>query len=460
MAVRAGLTALFCLCFMLSAFAPLLPSNGIWSLPMVHAEGENPTVTAESFLTLLVKEDFVTAQNYWFSADGVSAGELRQEWTSWVRSFGSFEAQAGVMKIPTSPGYVVTIHVYFAKEAADMVVGVTSSGKINFLSLTPKGFLTTAAYTPPAYSHSARFNEQAVTVGRAPWALPGTLTMPDGPGPFPAIVLMAGSGPEDRDGSFYGNKPFRDIAWGLASQGIAVLRYDKRTRVYHAQIAQLHDFTVQNEFIDDAKLAVQLLVHTPRIAAHRIYLLGHSEGGMVAPRIAQQDSQIAGMVILAGPTRSLGAVAVSQDTFLLSKGLIGPTTLTDAETAAHAIAQLTSADRSRNVRFFGEPPAYWLDLQSYRPAIVAQTLKIPMLILQGARDYQVTLVDFDSWKAALATHANVSFKLYPNLYHAFLPVPPGSPAGLSTPSAFLSLGHIDPQVIHDIARWVKGTNAL
>jgi dienelactone hydrolase len=93
------------------------------------------------------------------------------------------------------------------------------------------------------------------------------------------------SGPNDRDETIGPNKPFQDLAWGLASQGIAVLRYDKRTRVYPAQFVALPNATVKEETIDDALAAVALLRNTPNIDQHRIFVLGHSLGGMLVPRI-------------------------------------------------------------------------------------------------------------------------------------------------------------------------------
>ena len=180
---------------------------------------------------------------------------------------------------------------------------------------------------------------------------------------------------------------------------------------------------------------------------------------MMAPRIAQQDPQIAGLIIMAGPTRPLVDVIVSQYTYLQSRGLVTPAQVAAVTQQAKAIKALTPANRTRHGDLLGAPPAYWLSVQHYHPATVAQGLAIPLMIMQGARDYQVTLADFTGWKAALAHHLRVTFKLYANLFHPFIPVPPGSPAGLATPSAYTYPGHVDPQVIHDIATWLKGARA-
>jgi alpha-beta hydrolase superfamily lysophospholipase len=229
--------------------------------------------------------------------------------------------------------------------------------------------------------------------------------------------------------------------------------------VYGAKIAKLHTFTVQQEFVDDAVAAVQLLARTPGVDSHHIYVLGHSEGGLVAPRIAQQDKQIAGLIIMAGPARPLPDILLDQYTYLESRGSATAAQVAKVKQEVAAIKALTPADSNKPGNLLGAPPSYWLDLAGYHPATVAQHLTLPMLILQGARDYQVTLTDFNSWKTALSAHTNVQFHLYPNLYHLFIPVPPSSPAGLATPSAYNVSGHVDSSVVRDIATWVKAVTA-
>ncbi|CAN5818315.1 hypothetical protein BH24ACI5_BH24ACI5_24340 [soil metagenome] len=128
--------------------------------------------------------------------------------------------------------------------------------------------------------------ESEVTVGTGQWALPATLTMPVGPGPVPAVVLVHGSGPGDRDATVGQIKQFKDLALGLASRVIAVLRYDKRTRVHANLMRELPGLTVKDETIDDAIAAVQVLRSTPGVDPNRIVVLGHSLGGMLVPRIA------------------------------------------------------------------------------------------------------------------------------------------------------------------------------
>jgi fermentation-respiration switch protein FrsA (DUF1100 family) len=380
---------------------------------------------------------------------------MKQIWEGLIAQLGTFQRQAGTTEQATEGVRNVIVHCIFARSTADLVVSVGPDGKIVGFHVTNIQQMSSTAYTPPAYINTASFHERAVTVGKAPWALPGTLTLPNGSGPFPAVVLVPGSGPEDRDETIAGNKPFRDLAWGLASQGIAVLRFDKRTLVYGDRVAAMADFTVQDEFVDDAVAAVRLLAQTPGIAHQRIYLLGHSEGGMMAPTIARQDAQIAGLIVMGGPTRPLVDVIVDQYTYLQSRGFATAAQVAAVKKQAAAIKALTPADRGNPGNLIGAPPAYWLSIKDYHPATVAQGLTIPLLIMQGARDYQVTLADFNGWKSALAHHPRVTFKIYANLFHLFMTVPPGSPAGLATPMAYQHTGHVDPQVIRDVAAWLR-----
>src|SRR5262249_4286540 len=166
-----------------------------------------------------------------------------------------------------------------------------------------------------------------LTLGSAPWELPAILTIPNGKGPFPAVILVHGSGPGDEDETIGPNKPFKDLAWGLASNNVAVLRYKKRTLVHAAQMSEIK-ITVMDETVDDARLAIELLSKTDGIDKKKIYVLGHSLGGMLAPRIVT-NSTAAGIVIMAGSTRPLEDLLVEQLEYL-SAGGFAPQSSVDA----------------------------------------------------------------------------------------------------------------------------------
>jgi pimeloyl-ACP methyl ester carboxylesterase len=427
------------------------------SLP-ARAAHADPAATASSFVALLARENFAAAEQY-FAPQMQSAlpqTKLVAFWEAFIARLGRFVHQTITDEQNAGRIQDVTAKCIFAGGTAKLLISIDHTDKIvglHTLSLH-------SSYIAPSYVRNRSFHERSVKFGRVPWILPGTVTMPTGHGPFPAVVLVPGSGPSDRDETIEGNKPFRDIAWGLASQGIAVLRYDKRTLVHGEQMLRLRSFTVQDEFVDDAVAGFRLLLHTPGIDRHAIYLLGHSEGGTLAPRIARRAPQLAGLIIMAGATRPLQDVILAQLTYLHSPGLVTDAQLAGVRQQVAEITALTPADRSDRRFLLGCPVAYWLDLQNYNPVRAAQKLTTPMLIAQGDRDYQVTLADdFRAWQQGLAGHPHVTFTHYANLFHPFISVPPGSPRGLATPAAYNHIGHVSPQVIHDLAAWMKTTRA-
>lgn len=413
---------------------------------------------AQAFVDLLVKGDFTTAEALFDDAmkNALPVAKLQELWASLQKQAGAFQQQTGT-HTGREQGYdEVFVTCQFEQTLLDVKVVFDASGQIAGLFFLPAQS-TYPAYEPPSYVKSDSFHEQDVTVGSGEWALPGTLTLPVGDGPFPVVVLVHGSGANDRDETIGPNKPFRDLAWGLASQGIAVLRYEKRTKQYAQKMAAIVDtITTKEETTDDALAAVDLLRHTPGIVPQRIFVLGHSLGGMLLPRIAEGDSKIAGLISMAGAARPLEDIILDQYTYLYN---LSGTMTSDEQTQLAQLAEQVKRVKDPQLNAsvpatelpLNAPAAYWLDLRGYNPAEVAKALSQPMLILQGGRDYQVTTADFDIWKRALSARANVQFKFFADLNHLFI-----AGQGPSTPDEYNTPGHVDEQVINDIAAWIKG----
>ena len=290
-------------------------------------------------------------------------------------------------------------------------------------------------------------------VGQAPLALGATLTMPHGRGPFPAVVLVAGSGPNDRDETIGSNKPFRDIAEGLAEHGIAVLRYDKRTKA-HPEAFIGKPYTIDDEVTYDAVAAVELLRKQSGIDPSRVFVLGHSLGAQMAPRIARRDPHVAGLILIAAPAHPLLDEMLRQLHYIAS---LDPThaKLLDAQAAMVETqrAQLAKLDASHPDAAgpLGLPASYWSSLRDGDPIATAKKLDVPMLILQGDGDYQISPQDdFPRWQAAFAHDPRVTLHEYPGLSHLMMPAGnPPSPADYAKP------GHVDGRVIADIAAWIE-----
>jgi dienelactone hydrolase len=381
--------------------------------------------------------------------------KLQELWKTLNTQVGALKRVVGarVERVGEYDAAIVTCE--FERTGIEVKVVYTSAGQITGLFFAPV-MITSDIYRAPAYVRAAAFQSKETVVGAGEWALPATLTLPVGKGPFPAVVLVHGSGPNDRDETIGPNKPFRDIAEGLASQGVAVLRYEKRTKAHAAKLGSvISKFTVKEEVTDDALAAVALLRKTEGIDARRIFVLGHSLGATVAPRIARADAGIAGLIIMAGVSGSIEDVLVPQFEYVFSvDGKITPEEQAQLDAIKRQVAKLkdpqTTDATPASEMPLGVAAHYWLDLRGYRAPIDARDLKQPMLIMQGERDYQVTMREFEGWKI-LAARKNVQFKSYPKLNHLFIE----GEGPKSVPAEYAKSGNVAQYVIDDIAAWIK-----
>jgi dienelactone hydrolase len=376
-----------------------------------------------------------------FSADKLSGiwGQL----TAQVGELGGLE--------PTKVAMQDSLHVIdmagrFVRQPLLVRVVVTPDERVSGLWFLPPA---PPAYEMPAYVDESAFSEADITVG-GEWKLPGKLTLPKADGRVPAVVLVHGSGPNDMDEAIGPNRPFRDLAWGLASKGIAVLRYDKRTRVHGAKMVAAGPVTLEAETIDDALEALALARSRPEVDPARVYVLGHSLGGMAAPAIAKRDGKLAGAIMLAGPARPLSTVLDEQLAYIDSLAVASGGEATQRATR-EAIAKVLTRSLAPDATVMGAPVSYFYALDALDQVATAKSLSVPFLVLQGGRDYQVTMQDFALWKAALAAHPGTKLVAYPDLNRLFI-----AGTGKATPSEYMSKpGHVAPEVIEEIARWIR-----
>ncbi len=387
-------------------------------------------------------------------------------WDSLLAQVGPFKSIVSSKLMEKQGLAAAIITCEFEHATLDAKIYMDAQGRVKGLFFEPPAASadappSEAEWQPPSYAKPDNFHERDTTISSGRWNLPGVLTLPNAKFMVPAVVLVQGSGPNDQDETIGPDKPFKDLAYGLASQNIAVLRYVKRTKQYGADSKSDAPFTVKDEVTDDAIAAVALLEKLPEINKKQIYVLGHSLGGMLAPRIAAEDPQVAGIIIMAGNARPLEKLVIQQINYIAS--------LTSAQTPenekqierADAIAkevESPSLKPSDTVDFFGSPipGSYFLDLRNYDPAKVAAGLKVPILVLQGGRDYQVTSADFDIWKQALGSDPRATFKFYPPYTHLFNP---GAGSGPPSPQDYSVPGNVGEDVINDIAHWIKANAA-
>ena len=418
---------------------------------------------AKEFIDLLDKDEFAQAENY-FSDEMKSklpAEKLEEIWKTLPSQVGKFKGLGEAKSEKSEDSESITILGKFENMNLDIQIGFDKSGKIQGFFMKP---VTTAkasaeTYKNPVYAKTDLFEEREVTVGSGEFALPGTLTVPKGKGKFPVVIIVHGSGPNDRDGTHVNpaNKPYKDLAFGLASKGVAVLRYEKRTKQYGSKLASDKTLTVKEEVIDDVLAAVELLQKMETIDAKKIYVLGHSLGGYLIPRIAERGDKIAGFISFAGATQHLEDAFLEQNTYFANlDGKITKDEQIQLDALKNLVAKIKSLsekDLDSTQIYIGAYPAYWIDLKNYEPTKEAKSIKKPFLILQGERDYQVTAKDFENWKKALNDKKNVTFKSYPKLNHLFM-----SGEGTPSPAEYSKTNHVEEKVITDIADWILKTS--
>ncbi len=378
------------------------------------------------------------------------AAGLAEVWRTLQQQTGDFVEPVGV-RMETSAGYrAVIVTGLFGEAKIDIRIVFDGQERVAGLFFKP----AETAYVSPSYVDAAAFTESEIAVRNGELSLPATLTLPRGEGPHPAVVLVHGSGPNDRDETFGPNKPFRDIAQGLATEGIVVLRYDKRTFVYGPE-TESSVITVKEETVDDALAAFTLLRGVQGVDPSRVFILGHSLGGMLMPRIATGAPQAAGFVLLAAAARPLEDLILAQNRYLLS---LDPGRSSEAESGLAELEQQVqrvkdpalTVDTPAAELPLGIPAAYWLDLRGYEPATAAKAIDRPLLVAQGGRDYQVTEEDYEIWRESLSGRVDVTFVLYPELNHLFM-----AGEGVSRPSEYLVAGHVAEDVIGDVAAFVS-----
>lgn len=373
--------------------------------------------------------------------------KLASVWKSIIENVGAFKTIDGVTITAKDEGHLAVAKASFERGPLLLRVGLDAHGRVNGFFISPGD--TAGAWQPPSYAKLDSFEDKRIVIGSSP-ALPGTLTTPKNAKGYPLVVLVHGSGPNDEDETILALKPFKDLAFGLGSRGVAVLRYEKRT---HVDVTAVR--TQKEEVEDAAHAAIAFARAQADVDPKRIVLLGHSQGGFLAPRIAKGDPNIKGLVILAGSTRSLEDSLLAQLQYMATLQPNEPK-LKNAILEAHrfktAVESPTLKDTDAVPVPFGQPipGSYFLDVRGYRPEKVAAALTIPLLVLQGERDYQVTVADdFPAWKTALAHKKNATLKTYSGLNHAF-----STGDGPPSPADYEKPGHVDEKVIADIADFV------
>lgn len=367
------------------------------------------------------------------------------------RMYGKFQRQTEWDTEHMGGQAIYTSDIHFEKDGLRLMISFDPQGKATSMLFYP---LPEGIEVEPIVLNAQNTREEDIEIVTGNYKLPGTLTLPTHVKNPPVAILVHGSGPSDRNQTIGPNATLRDLAWGLANRGIAVIRYDKRTLVYAHKFASQEDATYDDESVDDALSAVRLARAHKKLAKSNIYIIGHSLGAMLAPRMAERDTTLAGIILLAGPARTMDEVLPEQMTYLYTFSGMTQAAQKEIDNIKLQFAnarKLNTDDFDPSIPLpLNLPKSYLLFDHAYKPVEVARKLTLPILILQGERDYQVTMQDYGLWRMGLYRNRNVQFKSYPKLNHHFQ-----EGSGKSMPTEYYKKNVVASYVLDDIAHWMR-----
>lgn len=372
---------------------------------------------------------------------------LEAAWKQTSGELGSYKTVNSSVFIQKGEKASVEIVLLYEKNGLKVTFMYDKNNKIEGL------WLNYASPEQPL-AETKEYKEEAVKIGEGEMQVDGRLTLPKNVKNPPVVILVQGSGQTDMDETIgaQGNKPFQDIAYGLAEKGIASIRYNKR---YYQHPKLATEFVaIQEEVLNDVDLAIALANQDKRLNSDRIYILGHSLGGMLAPEIAYRNEHVSGIIVLAGTPRKLEDVILQQN----KDAVNAMTDKTEQEKAAilepviqeiEKIRQTTP--ESQHTIILGVNSEYWASLNQIDTPEILKEITIPMIILQGEEDFQISMKDdFQMWHQLLDGRENVEFKSYKGLNHLFM-----TSNGLKNIQEYNVKSKVEAIVINDISIWIK-----
>ncbi len=409
--------------------------------------------TATDFFNAMQEGKFDQAQSFFDESvkSKIPVDVLTQLWTNIGTKLGKVKSITPVRSQQQGDYTLVIVEGDFENDTQNFTLAFNTTGKMVGFFLQPKS--AASAYINPQYADTTKYKEQQLYIQTPGHQLAAIITTPKNVRNFPIVVLLHDSGPADMDETTGPNKPFKDIAAGLAAQGIASVRYVKRTLLYSQEFNV--PFTVKEEVIDDAVAAIATARKVAGANVNQIYLFGHGLGGMLTPRLAILAPDLSGLILAAAPARKMTDLLMEQNKYMFD--MAKDTTQAMKKSYDEAVALLSKVKLIKQGSIkpdsvvAGLPASYWIDQNSYDQVGSAKKLKKQrFLVLQGGYDFQVSKIDYDLWVKALSGKKGNAFKFYPDLNHLFII---RTEKGNTT--QYKNAGNVSATVINDIAAWIN-----
>lgn len=404
------------------------------------------------FMQYMNDGNYTEASQMFSIVNKPEAADMEKSWDELVRKYGEI-------------GETVSVETdIFGKYDIVKRIVATESSQLVFTFMFEDKDIKSFRYTDylPKMQHNNIYKinegiiEETLRFKSEDLVLSASYIAPKEPDNHAVVVFLHGSGPSDRDETLGANKPFLDMAYGFAANGIASFRFDKKTLLYPKNFTVKKEMTVWDEYGYDALAAVDYLINEKDYKQNEIFILGHSLGGNVAPRVVDSMSFLPGGVILvAAGARPLHKVVYEQFEYLYKDKGLSKSEKARLAMIAEQVENVDNLDINKLESFekpmpLGIPAYYWYDLKEYNQCETMARINVPVLVLQGKRDYQVTVKDFKMWKKALKNHSDAEFKLFKTHNHLMM-----EGKGKLMPDEYEVPSNVSEEFINCVSDWVK-----